>query len=233
MIDNGSASMGGIVSVDFGASDTEVIVFTDYGSKVTIWSLESGRAVEIKDPKFSSLTAMSSLRLGYGYRPCYCKAVAGSNGRTGRGNGDGMGGLVDIFALLVRSGAQDVLMLLAPRSYSILKSVALGTTDAQGMKWSPDGKWLAVWEAASIAYKVYIYTADGNLYRVYSGNNSEGGAGGEGLAPAAVDEQVMGIRSIEWSPKGDYLAIGDHARRVTLLNTRTVSSRSIVQETKD
>ena len=201
-IDNGSASMGNIVSVDFGASDTEVIVFSDFSSKVTVWSLESGRAVEIKDSKYSSLPSLSSLqsaaRIGCGYRP-KCTDV-----RT------------DLFALLARSAAQDILLLLSPPSYSIIKTALLNTVDAQGVKWSPDGNWLAIWEAASIGYKVYIYTADGNLYRVYSGNTSEEGGGGEG------EGEALGVRCIKWSPKGD-LAIGDHARRVTLLNSRTVS----------
>ena len=204
-IDNGSASMGGIVAVDFGASDTEVIVLSDFNSKVTIWSLESGRAVEIKDPKYSSLPSSSSLqsaaRVGCGYRPI-SSAVSGSGVRA------------DLFALLARSAAQDILLLLAQQSYNIIKTVLLSTVDAQGVKWSPDGNWLAVWEAASIGYKVYIYTADGNLYRVYSGNTSEDGGEGEGDA--------LGVRCIEWSPKGD-LAVGDYARRVTLLNSRTVS----------
>ena len=217
--------MGGIVSVDFGASDTEVIVFSDYSSKVTVWSLESGRAVEIKDPKFSYLTALSLIKLGFGYRPKFCKSVAGPGG-GGAGAGAGAGSVnanskVGVFALLARSAAQDILLLLAPQSYSILKSVPLCTTDAQGIKWSPDGRWLAVWEAASVGYKVYIYTADGNLYRVYGGNISEDGPE-EGRITAA-DRQALGVGSIEWSPKGDSLAIGDHARRVTLLNIRTVS----------
>lgn len=204
-IDNGSASMGNIVCVDFGASDTEVIVLTDYSSKVTIWSLESGRAVEIKDPKYASVPFSSSLhsaaRVGCGYRPI---AIAPSGSRM----------RADVFALLARSAAQDILLLLVPQSYSIVKTVLLTTVDAQGVKWSPDGNWLAVWEAASIGYKVHIYTADGNLYRVYSGNMSEDEGEGDGGA--------LGVRCIEWSPKGD-LAVGDHARRVTLLNSRTVS----------
>jgi hypothetical protein len=60
--------------------------------------------------------------------------------------------------------------------------------DAQGLKWSPDGRWLAVWDSASSGYKVFIYTPDGHLYRTYTG--TENGFNG------------LGVKIIEWSPKG-------------------------------
>jgi WD40 repeat protein len=77
------------------------------------------------------------------------------------------------------------------------------------LKWSADGRWIAIWDAPSIGYKVHIYTADGHLYRVYSSDSGDGLHG-------------LGVKSLEWSPRGDYLAIGGHDRRVTLLGTRTV-----------
>jgi WD40 repeat protein len=101
-----------------------------------------------------------------------------------------------------------VLTLHAPSTYFVVKTVTLPSVDAQGVKWSPDGRWLVVWDTASVGYKAYLYTADGHLYRVYSGDSE--------------DTFGLGIRSVEWSPRGDYLAIGGHDRRVTLLSVRTV-----------
>jgi WD40 repeat protein len=179
-ISNGSGGMGKIVNVEFGWTKEDVICFSDFGSKVTVWSLKTGRSVEIRDPKFSTTRT-------FGFRP-----------------------ITGLCAILSRPGPQDVLTLHAPSSYAVLKMVTLQSVDAQGIRWSPDGRWLAVWDTPSIGYRVFIYTADGHLYRVYNGDCDEDGLG-------------LGVKSIEWSPKSDYLAIGGHDRRVTLLSTRTVN----------
>jgi len=179
VINNGSGGMGKIVNGDFGRDGDEVVLFSDFGAKVTVWSLTSGRSVEIKDPKFSSAK-------GFGYRPT-----------TG------------VFALLSRPSGQDVLTLHAPGTYFVLKTVTLSAVDAQGLKWSPDGRWLAVWDAPSTGYRIFVYTADGHLYRMYSGEQ-QGEISG------------LGIKSVEWTPRGDFLAIGGYDKRVTLLSTRTV-----------
>jgi WD40 repeat protein len=172
--------MGKIINVEFGRTANEVLCFAEFGSRTTVWNVKSGRSVEIRDPKFSASR-------GYGFRPS-----------TG------------LFALLSRPGPQDVLTLHAPETYFVVKTVTLPSIDAQGIKWSPDGRWIAVWDTASVGFRVYIFTTDGNLYRVYQGDVGDDGLG-------------LGVKSVEWSPKGDYLALGGHDRRVVLLSTRTVS----------
>jgi WD40 repeat protein len=112
------------------------------------------------------------------------------------------------FAFLSRPGQQDILTIHEPGSYEVIASVVLPTSDAQGVKWSPDGRWLAVWDSPSSGCRVLIYTADGNLYRTYSGNQD-------------IQSLGLGIRSIEWC--GSELAIGDHDRRITILKNNTVS----------
>ena len=176
-VDNGSGGMGKIANVEFGSDDTEVLVFSSFNAQLTVWSLWTGRSVEIKDPKFA----------------------AKGHGRLKN------------FALLSRSGTLDIITLHAQRSYEVLKSFSPPTVDAQGLKWSPDGKWLAVWDTASTGYKVFIYTADGHLYRSYAGDYFD-------------DEfKGLGVKTIEWSPNGDFLAIGGYEQFITLLSTRTVS----------
>jgi hypothetical protein len=179
-INNGSGGMGKIVNAEFGRTKDEVLVFSDFGSKLTVWSLLTGRNVEIRDPKYSSSR-------GHEYRK-----------------------ILGILVLLTRSSAQDMLSFHAPNSYKVMKSVTLPTTDVQGMKWSPDGHWIALWDTSSMGQKVYIYTADGNLYRSYTGTDDSGIGS-------------SGIRTVEWSAAGQYLAIGGTDRRVTLLGTRTFS----------
>lgn len=118
-------------------------------------------------------------------------------------------------ALLTRPAAQDIVTLHAPGSYEVVGSFSVPMVDAQGVKWSADGRWLGVWEAAGAGFKVVVYTADGHLYRCY-----DGGGGGEGEGAGEVGG--LGVRGIEWSPRGDYLAIAGYNGRVTLLGTTTV-----------
>ncbi|KAI9701158.1 MAG: hypothetical protein M1836_001827 [Candelina mexicana] len=186
-IDGAGGGVGKVVNVEFSHDGDEVLVFSEFGVKVTAWSLKSSRSVEIRDPKFS--------KRGFGYRP-----------RTGH------------LALLTRPTAHDVITLHAPTSYKLLESYTLPTIDAQGLKWSPDGRWIAVWDAASSGYKVLVYTADGHLYRTYSGER-EGGIMG------------LGIKSVDWSPRGDYLAVGDHDNRVTLLSSITFAPTAFLDHT--
>jgi WD40 repeat protein len=180
-INNGSGGMGKIISAEFGRNKQEVLVYTDFGSKLTVWSLLTGRNVEIRDPKFSTSRGQS-----------YRKKLG-------------------VFVQITRPAAQDFLSLHAPNSYKVLKSIALPTMDAQGLKWSHDERWLAIWDTSSLGQKLYVYTADANLYRTHTGADP-GGIG------------AIGIRSVEWSPGFQYLAIGGSDRRVTLLSTRSVRS---------
>ncbi|KAF2274761.1 uncharacterized protein EI97DRAFT_99155 [Westerdykella ornata] len=195
-ISNGSGGMGKIVHVEFGATEDEVVAFSDFASKATIWCLRTGRTVEIRDPKFTGREGR-----GWGYRPS-------GDGKLGNGRGA-------VLALLCRSAGQDLLLLLAPRSYSLIKRVELPTLDAAGLKWSRDARWIAVWDSASSGYHLHIYTADGQLYRTIAREPTDDADrwGIEGL----------GIKTVEWVPGNQWLAVGGWDRRVRILSTRTFS----------
>ncbi len=154
-------------SVAFGHTSSQILVFSDFGLKLTIWFLNTGKSVEIRDPK----------PLPHGNNHTY---------RPGTGH----------LALLTRPGAQDVVTLHAQDSYDVVGGFKVPVVDAQGIKWSPDGRWLVVWEAASAGLKVLVYTADGHLYRVYRGGEHEDG-----------DGCGLSVRGVEWSPGGQYLAV--------------------------
>ena len=179
-ITGASSNLDNIANVDFGYNPNEVLVFSDFRVKVTIWSLITNRGVEIRDPK--------ALLYGHDYRL-----------QTGH------------LAILARAAAHDTVMLLNPGTHELFKSFDLPTVEAQGLKWSPDGRWLAIWDAASSGYKVFIYTADGHLFKTYVGEQDAHNIG-------------LGMKSLTWSPKAEVLAIGDHNERVTLLSNKTVCS---------
>lgn len=137
------------------------------------------------------LRAPKQITTCYGYRP-----------RTGH------------LTLLTRPSLHDVLLYLKPDGSGPVVPMELATVDAQGISWSPDGQWLAVWDAATAGYKVLILTADGHLYKTYYGGQN-------------ADSLSLGVKTLRWSPSGEVLAIGDFDNRVILLKSNTVRGRSL------
>ena len=183
VITGASSNFSKIANVEFGNTADEILIFSDFGVKATLWSLITSRGSEIRDPKFANK--------GYSYRP-----------ETGH------------LTILTRPKAHDVVMLLAPSTYEVLCIFTLATIDAQGLIWSPDGKWLVTWDAASSGYKVLVYTADGHLYRTMTGGQDANKIG-------------LGIKTVAWSAAGAYLAVGGYDGRLALLNATTVSNLNI------
>ncbi|KAJ5925865.1 hypothetical protein N7454_007375 [Penicillium verhagenii] len=179
----------GSLNVEFGGDENELLVFHAWNNKMAIHSIGNGRSSVIKTPKFPH-------PLGFGYRP-----------RTRQH-----------FAIILKPDASDLITIHELPSYNLLNRTVLPTIDAQGLKWSPDGKWIAVWDVASSGTKVLILTADGQVFRTYNG-------------PAGVDDAFdLGVKNIEWSPAAgnnsvsETLAVGKVNGNIDLLRTRTFSS---------
>ena len=178
-----------IAALDFGSDENEVVVFHAWNTKVTVFSLATGHRYIINAPKFTHSG-------GFGYRP-----------RTGQ------------FAILLKPETTDILTIHETHTYQLISCACLPTVDAKGVKWSPDGRWIAVWETPSAGTKVLVYTADGQYFTTYTG-------------PASLDDDSafdVGVRSIEWSPTiGGYeepsrfLAVGKIDATVDILQTKTV-----------
>ncbi|KAL8947606.1 MAG: hypothetical protein Q9222_006132 [Ikaeria aurantiellina] len=168
---SGATTLTKLAAVDFGWTADEIMVLSDFGFKLQIWSLPAKRAIEVKDPKSASPC--------YSYRP-----------NTGH------------LALLTKPAAHDILMILAPSTYELLERHTLSTVDALGLKYSPDGNWIAVWETASAGCRVLLLTADGHLFRTYS---------------LPDDHLNLGVQRIGWSPTAEHLAVADNEGVVTIL----------------
>ncbi|KAL6720559.1 hypothetical protein ACLMJK_002483 [Lecanora helva] len=179
VIEKASCNLGRIANVSFGFTENEILVFSDFAVKLTIWSLKNSCGVEIRDPKYTVQC--------YSYRP-----------RTGH------------LAILTRPAVQDILMLLNPGDHTLAESIELPTVDAQGVSWSPDGQWFVVRDAASSGHKLFIYTADGHLFKTYKGMEASG-------------EIDLGIKCMEWSSSKGLLALGDHGGQVTILGKNKFS----------
>ncbi|KAF2010998.1 TolB, C-terminal domain-containing protein [Aaosphaeria arxii CBS 175.79] len=199
-ISNGSGGMGKNVHAVFGGTEDEVVIWSDFASKATVWCLRTGRTVEIKDPKFSGREGK-----GWGYRPCGAESSETGTVDVRR---DGR-----VLAMLCRSAGQDVLLILDGVKYQVVKRVDLPTVDAVGLKWSLDGRWIAVWDSAASGFQLHVYTADGHLYKTVGREPSDR------LSDWTVEG--LGIKSVEWVPGNQWLAVGGWDRRVRILSTRT------------
>lgn len=166
------------VHVDFTPSPDEVICFFEFNVQLMISSLKTGEQRVIRTPKFSGSN-------GYAFRP-----------KSGH------------LALLLKIEGNDVLSIHEPQTYECITTAALQIVDVQGLKWSPNGAWIAVWGAALVGTAVAIYTADGQYFRTYTGAENEIG---------------FGVKTIEWSPDSRVLALGKQGGSVELINGQTVS----------
>ncbi|KAL7798142.1 hypothetical protein V8C37DRAFT_246677 [Trichoderma ceciliae] len=131
--------------IQFGARDTEVLIWSASGLKLVVIDVCSSGAVEIASPKFHQAASASrglSLRPGTGH-----------------------------LALLARSGGRDIVSIHHPVDRQVLKSWCPETLDAQGLAWTPDGQWLLLWESAVQGHRLLIYTADGEHFRTITASH--------------------------------------------------------------
>lgn len=171
--------------VGFGASDTDVCVCASMGLKFAVFNLASSRAVEVANPKFHTAAAV---RKGF----CF---------RTGSQH----------LAVISRTSGRDMISVHHPKTKKLQRSWFPDTVDAQGISWSPDGKWLVTWESSAHGHKVLFYTPDGNLFKTWSGPQS--------LTPTDADIPLgPGVRLLEFSADAMNLAIGDSSRRMCIIN---------------
>ena len=179
--------------VGFGASDSEVCIISSFGIKFAVFDLASSKAVEIGSPKVFSPSSA-----------CRCFSFRSQTHHL---------------ALLTRIAGKDMISIHSWPTREVQRSWAPETVDAQGVTWSPDGRWLVVWESAAQGHRVIFYTADGHLFKTWSGPAN----------PSLEDRDFAlgaGVKALQFSPDSQRLAIGDSSRSVCI-----ISMTSAVAET--
>lgn len=175
-----------------------MLVFTDFGLKLTVFNLEWRTSTDIPGPKWWQARNASK---GYAYRP-----------KTKN------------LTLLSRREGKDVVSVHNQANYEVLRSWNPDTVDATSISWSLDGKWLAVVESAGHGHKILFYTADGHLFITWKGPRPSG------VEEADIDLGA-GVKSIEWSADGRYLAVADFSSKITLLSIPAFVETMRVQHT--
>ncbi|KAH8737673.1 hypothetical protein BGZ61DRAFT_488901 [Ilyonectria robusta] len=185
-IRNPVAGSGKSPLVHFGARDAEIFIYAAFGLKLVIFDLSTSKAVEINNPKF--------------YIPSFVARGLSLRPETHH------------LALLTRASGRDAVSIHHPITRQIQRSWYPETVDAQGLAWTPDGKWLLLWESPAHGHKLLLYTPDGQFFRSIGASTIVGGEDAD-LEP--------GIKMCRPSPDSAFCAVGDHSRGVRVLGTQT------------
>lgn len=106
-------------------------------------------------------------------------------------------------AVCTRRDCKDYINLLSCDSWEIMGVFAVDTLDLADIEWSPDDSAIVVWDSI-LEYKVLIYTPDGRCLLKYQ-----------------AYESALGVKSVSWSPCGQFLAIGSYDQMLRVVNRLT------------
>ncbi|KAL6980911.1 hypothetical protein U1Q18_022547 [Sarracenia purpurea var. burkii] len=106
-------------------------------------------------------------------------------------------------AICTRRDCKDYINLLSCHTWEIMGVFSVDTLDLTDIEWSPDDSAIVIWDS-SLEYKVLIYSPDGRCLSKYQAY--EGG---------------LGVKSVSWSPCGQFLAVGSYDQMLRVLNHLT------------
>ncbi|KAI9297948.1 WD40 repeat-like protein [Neoconidiobolus thromboides FSU 785] len=106
-------------------------------------------------------------------------------------------------ALLERKDGKDYLGIYNTVTWSLRKHFQLETIDAANISWSQDGQFIAVWDSI-VTYKLFIYSPAGFLITKYSAYS-----------------HGLGLKTVDWSPSGQFIMLASYDEKIRLLNTYT------------
>ncbi|KAG0191222.1 WD repeat-containing protein wrap73 [Apophysomyces sp. BC1034] len=102
-------------------------------------------------------------------------------------------------AIVEDRNGKDYVAIYSGSTLMLLRHFATETVDLENIRWSPDGRFLAMWDNC-LYYKLLVYRLDGELCMSYQ-----------------AYEDGLGIKSVSWSPNGKLLAVGSYDQKVRII----------------
>lgn len=102
-----------------------------------------------------------------------------------------------------RKDFKDFLGIYHTRDWKLVKHFQVETEDMTDVKWAPDDRYIAAWDSC-LEYRLVIYTPDGRKIHQYQ-----------------AYEHALGIKHVQWSPSGNFLAVGSYDEVCRLFNNVT------------
>ncbi|RVW26712.1 WD repeat-containing protein WRAP73 [Vitis vinifera] len=106
-------------------------------------------------------------------------------------------------AICTRRDCKDYINLLSCHTWEIMGVFAVDTLDLADIEWSPDDSAIVIWDSP-LEYKVLIYSPDGRCLSKYQ-----------------AYESGLGVKTVSWSPCGQFLAVGSYDQMLRVLNHLT------------
>ncbi|KAG8638522.1 WD repeat-containing protein WRAP73 [Manihot esculenta] len=106
-------------------------------------------------------------------------------------------------AICTRRDCKDYINLLSCYTWEIMGTFAVDTLDLADIEWSPDDSAIVIWDSP-LEYKVLIYSPDGRFLFKYQ-----------------AYESGLGVKTVSWSPSGQFLAVGSYDQMLRVLNHLT------------
>lgn len=168
--------LAGVAYATWSPTGEYVLVVSEFQAKLALWSLKDSSC---------------------DYGVIRCPKFAGSHGIGISPDGR-------MVAVLVRRDCRDSVLLYAVGEWSLLADVSIDTMNAAGIVWSPDSRYIAVWDAVYAGPRLVVVSHHEVVH-----------------AASWASQSGLGIRTVQWSPSGHALAIGTYDPDVMLLNTVT------------
>jgi WD40 repeat protein len=108
-----------------------------------------------------------------------------------------------LLAVVERRDYKDFVGIYSTATWEQIKHFQIESEDAAFIKWSPNGRYLAVADTP-LEYRLLVYTPDGRRVMRYE-----------------AYENALGIKTLAWSPSSRYLAVGSYDEIARIVSTVT------------
>ncbi|KAF9418656.1 WD repeat-containing protein wrap73 [Podila epigama] len=220
--------------VRFSADSRHVLVWEEHLLRMTVWSLENRRVCSIQHPKATTQSAVTSFSVPpfstLGTTATTSTATlsisqTGNNTTTTSISNNNSGQYaysvradLQYLAIVERRDCKDYVSIHATEHFWSRPAIHTfpipELADAEGILWSPDGRYLVLWENPKMNYKLVVYSMEGRCHGVYQVQDTSESV----VVPGSA---FMGVKSICWHPSSKLFVVGGYDQKIRVLNYMT------------